>query len=110
MAKEVIPPNPVPVKVKENNVEDLFCASYLNYSKDSYSETSKELIEYLESKYDGIGFGGTTRTFFAENEKLEDVYNSIIDANISGICKDTFDKHIILKQLDRAVEIFVILY
>jgi hypothetical protein len=112
MAKEIIPPTPVPVKNDNTTINDLYCASFINYSDESFSDTSKELINYLEGRYSSehSGLGGTTRTFIAENLTMDEVSNDILSANINGIRKDNFDKHIMMNQNDDDVMIFVMLY
>ena len=53
MAKEILPPDPVPVSSKKESINDnLYCASFLGHSIYSLSNTSKELLDYLESKYE----------------------------------------------------------
>ena len=110
MAKEVIPSNPFPVKMNDSTIEDLYCASFLNYSEDSFSETSKELINYLENKYESKGLGGTTRAFIAKDVDTDDVYNEILNANIKGLGKDSFDKHVVMNKSDNDVILFTMLY
>ena len=111
MAKEIIPPTPVPVKSTDSaTIEDLYCASYLNYSEESFSDTSKELIKYLEEEYSNEGLGGTTRSFIAKNASINDIYNSILNANINGIDKSNIDKHVIMNESDNDVIIFAMLY
>ena len=111
MAKEIIPPDPIPIKSNSaQDIEDTYCASFLNYSEEAYSKTSRELIDCLEEKYTSVGFGGTTRSFIAENSKVNDIYEDILNANISGITKNTFDKHVLMNQSGDDVMIFAMLY
>lgn len=110
MAKEIIPPNPIPIGEDIVIDEDLYCASFMNYSDKSYSDTSKELIEYLESEYENSDLGGSTRSFIAYDTSVDIVSNSILNENIKGITKNTINKYIILSQSDNDVMIFAILY
>lgn len=110
MAKEIIPPDPIPIGEETIINDDSYCASFMNYSDKSYSDQSKELLNYLESEYDNSGLGDSTRSFIAHDTTVPDILESILDKNISGIDKFTIDKYVMLSQYDNDVMIFVILY
>ena len=110
MAKEILPPDPIPIGEENNINEDLYCASFMNYSNKSYSDTCRRLLEYLETEYDNTGLGGTTRSFIAHDTTISNVIDSILHENIDGINKRTIDKYVILSQDDNDVMIFTILY
>ena len=110
MAKDTIPATPIPVGDDIVIDEDLYCASFMNYSDESYSDTSKGLLRYLESEYDNTDLGGTTRSFVAHNSTVEYVLESILNEKISGINKNTIDKYLMISQSDNDVIIFAILY
>ena len=111
MAKEVLPPTPVPV-IGDCifNTDELYCASVLNYSDTSFSETSKQLLAYLENEYSGANFRSNTATLIAENSTAEEVANAIVNAGISGITKSNLYKHIGFVQSDSDVVIIVTMY
>lgn len=111
MPKEIAAPSPIPVKTEENCIDDeLYCATYMNYSEESFSETSKNLVQYLETEYFNTGLGGSTRNFIAKDANLDDVYFAILNANIEGINERSISDHIMLTQVDTDVMIFVMLY
>ena len=110
MAKEILPPDPIPVGEEHSIDEELYCASFVNYSEKSYTDTCQKLLTYLESEYDNVGFGGTTRSFIARNSTVADVQADILNENINGINNKTVDKYVILSQSDDDVIIFTILY
>ena len=112
MAKEIAPPNPVPVISDTASIDDSYHASILSYSEESFTDTSKDIISYLGNKYscENGWVGGTTRTFIAENMTVSQVYDDILCGNINGINENNFDNHIILNQIDNNVMIFVTMY
>ena len=110
MVKEILPPDPIPIGEENIINEDLYCASFMNYSDKSYADPCKQLLDYLNSEYDNSGLGGTTRSFIAHNSKVTDVIDAIINENINGINRKTIDKYLILSQVDNDVMIFTILY
>ena len=110
MPKEIIPPDPIPVGEETVIDEDLYCASFMSYADKSYSDTSKELLEYLESSYDNSDLGGSTRSFIAHDTDIAEVMNLILNENIKGIAKHTIDKYVMMTQSDNDVIIFAILY
>lgn len=110
MAKEILPPDPIPVGEELTIDEELYCASFVNYSEKSYTDTCQKLLTYLESEYDNVGFGGTTRSFIAHDSTVLEVQEAILNENINGITKKTIDKYLILSQSDNDVMIFTILY
>lgn len=110
MPKEIIPPDPIPVGEETVIDEDLYCASFMSYADNSYSDTSKELLIYLESSYDNSDLGGSTRSFIAHNSNIVEVTDSILNENIRGITKHTLDKYVMMTQSDNDVIIFAILY
>jgi hypothetical protein len=110
MAKEIIPPDPIPVGENDNSIEDLYCASFMNYSEDSYSNTTRELLNYLETQYSSVGLGGSTRSFIVHNSTYENVLRSILSENIQGINKITIDRYAIIMQSGDDVLITAILY
>ena len=110
MIKETFPPDPIPVGEENIINEDLYCASFMNYSDKSYTDTCQQLLDYLTSEYNNTGLGGTTRSFIAYNSNITDVMNAIINENIDGINNKTIDKYLILSQSGNDVMIFTILY
>ena len=112
MAKENVVPDPIPVRSDTKVTDDdLYCASYLNYAEESFSDTTKDLIHYLESEYLSTGLGGSVTTFIAKDSTVADVTEGILNADIPGITKFTLDKHIILTQPSaNDVMISVIMY
>ena len=110
MAKELIPPDPIPVGEATAINESMYCASFMNYSKTSYSNTSRRLLEYLESEFESSDLGGTTRAFVACYTTVKDVRDNILSEQIVGINDDTIDKYITLSQYDADVIIFANLY
>ena len=109
MAKEIIPPTPLPVKIEDNKINDSYCATYVDYSYDSLSDTSKELLSYL-ANYANVYTGGTTGSYIVNDTNIDNVREDILNANISGINQKSFDSHIMLNQYDNDVMIFVTLY
>ena len=111
MAKENIPNTPIPVGDMEGIItDDKYCASRLDYSDNSFSNITKELVDFLENEYDNIGYGGNTRSFIAKDSNVNEIRSLIIDQNISGITSKTIGNHVILNQLDSDVIIFVNIY
>ena len=110
MAKEIIPPDPIPVGEETTISENLYCASFMDYSKNSYSDSCKHLLNYLEMEYENTNLGGTTRSFNACNTSVSDVMDGILNEDIKGINKNTIDKFVSLSQYDNDVIIFVNLY
>lgn len=110
MAKEIIPPDPIPVGEETTIGDTLYCASFMNYSEKSYSDSCTQLLSYLESEYENTNLGGTTRSFIAHNALVSDVMDAILNQNISGINKSTIDKYVTLSQYDNDVMIFANLY
>ena len=109
MAKEVVTPDPIPVRSGEN-INDSYCATYLDYSEDSFSDVSKELINYLQDKYDNSGLGGSTQTFMAYNTTEDQVRSEIVSAGIGNIRNSTLYRYVILIQCGNDVMISVIMY
>ncbi len=111
MAKEIFPPDPVPVLSIDSSIDDdLFCASFLEYSKKSFSKTSTELFEYLDSNYESTYLGGSSVIFIIENKNVKDVENEILNLNISGITKKTINMHVMLSENDNKTEAILVLY
>ena len=110
MAKEVIPPSPIPVRDSENTISDLYCAAYMNYSEDSFCDVSKELVKALKDEYDNIGLGGSTQSFMAYDMIVNQVQDDILGMGIKGINKFTLTNHAILMQTGDNVMISVNLY
>lgn len=110
MVKESSSPNPIPVRNNLDTVDDLYCAAYLNYSEESFSDVSKNLLNALKEEYDNTGLGGSTRSFMANNASVSKVHKDIIDMNINGINDATIDKHVLLMQSGDSVMISVNLY
>lgn len=109
MAKEVVTPDPIPVRSGEN-ISDSYCATYLDYSEDSFSNVSKELISYLQDKYDNSGLGGSTQSFMACNTTEDQVRSEILSAGIHNISSSTLYRYAILIQCGNDVMISVIMY
>lgn len=111
MAKEIIPPTPVPVG-KEDNLADnsLYCAAFMSYDNDGYSDITKSLVEYLDSVYESDYLGGTTKTYVTYEKSYDDIINDILDQNIPGINKNTIGKYVIVNVTEGEALIFVNLY
>ena len=109
MAKEVVTPDPIPVRSGEN-ISESYCATYLDYSEDSFSDISKELIKYLQDKYDNFGLGGSTQSFMAYDTVEDQVKDDIINAGIFGITNRNLYRYAILMQNGNDVMISVIMY
>ena len=108
MAKEVIPPDPIPIILEKDDNDSNDIPLY-NKNTEGYSDSSRDLLSYLESEYDNIGTGDT-RTFIAHETTKEKVYNEIINKYIKNINKDSFNKHIMLAENGPDVLIFTVLY
>ena len=108
MAKEVIPPDPIPVGENDNFNTENYCASFMDYSDESYSDTSKNLLQYLESEYFNSGLGGSTRSFIAYDTTRLDVWNKL-SSEFSGTISD-LDKRVFLSESGDDVLITTMLY
>ena len=108
MAKEIIPPDPIPVGENEKCLNENYCATFMDYSDESYSETSKKLLQYLESEYDSDNLGGSTRTFIARNMTKDQVINGLSSEFNNGFMN--IYQHVCLTQNDDDVIIVAILY
>ena len=111
MAREIAPPSPVPVIGECNfNKDELYCASVVNYSDDSFSETSRQLLEYLEASYSGANLHSSTATLIAKDTTINEVMQHILSAGIRGITRSSLYKHVGLVQSDSDVVIIVTMY
>ena len=109
MARDTIVPVPIPVRPGEN-VNESYCATYLDYSEESFTNTSKELVSYLRTEYDSTGLGGTTESFMAHGTTVSEIETSIVNAGIYGLTQRNLNRHVILMQTGEDVLISVILY
>ena len=109
MAKEVVTPDPIPVRSGET-IKDSYCATYLDYSEDSFSDVSKELINYLQDKYNNYGLSGNNQSFMAYDTTEDQVRNEILNAGISGITSRNIHGYVIVMQHGKDVMISVIMY
>lgn len=110
MAKEIIPPDPIPVRENPECNDENYCATFMNYADDSYSDISKSLLEYLESEYDSNDLGGSTRSFIARNMTKDSVWERITDEFSDNISALNLAKHLILNESGDDVIIFIMLY
>ena len=95
MAKEVVPPDPIPVGFDNINMrEDFRCASITDAALGSASDVSKELIDYLEESFTSSSFGGDMRLYRSEDTDKSKVREDIINAGIKGITRHNIDGHI----------------
>ena len=111
MAKEVIPPTPIPVGDDNLRIEDdQYCLSHMKNSDKSLSETSTTLLNHLASRYINPLNSPNVSAFIAEQTSIDEVTSSVLDEHIPGITKNTLSQHLLFTEYDTDVLIFAILY
>ena len=103
MAKEVILPDRIPVG-NEVNCNNEYCASFVDYSKESHDKTSSELEIHLDKVYGDAESHSTSKIYIAYDTTIEDVKDDILSANIAGLDDDNLSDYILLMDYDSKID------
>lgn len=103
MAKEIIPPDPIPVG-EDINCSNDYCASFMDYSKDAYDNTSSELVAYLDKVYGEAECHSSSKIYIASDTTIEDVKEDILSAGITALNEDNLADYISLWDYDNNLD------